>query len=84
VRLITDGVFHGASGVLMSVASHLLTLDSEAVGRGYAAWWSADQLCELCPSLVPVAMAIMEVATAEWVKEACRVEREATLGRGSI
>jgi hypothetical protein len=33
---------------------------------------------------VPVAMAIMEVTTAEWVKEAHQVEREATLGRGSI
>jgi hypothetical protein len=45
--LITNGVFHGASGVLTLVASHYPTLDFEAVGRGYAAEWSADQLREL-------------------------------------
>jgi hypothetical protein len=45
--LITDGVFHNASGVLTSVASHYLTLDFEAVGRGYAVRWSTDQLREL-------------------------------------
>jgi hypothetical protein len=31
--LITDGVFHGASGVLMSVVLHYPTLDFGAVGR---------------------------------------------------
>jgi hypothetical protein len=45
--LITDGVFHCASGVLTSVASHNPALDFEAVGRGYAAEWSTDQLHEL-------------------------------------
>jgi hypothetical protein len=33
-ELITDGVFHGASGVLTSVASHYLTLDLGAAGKG--------------------------------------------------
>jgi hypothetical protein len=45
--LVTDGVFHGASGVLTSVVSHYLTLDFEAVRRGYASGWSADRLCKL-------------------------------------
>jgi hypothetical protein len=40
--LITDGVFHGASGVLTSVASHHPILDFEAVGRGCTTGWSAD------------------------------------------
>jgi hypothetical protein len=46
-ELITDGVFHSASGVLTSVASHYVTLDFEAVGRGYASRWSTDRLREL-------------------------------------
>jgi hypothetical protein len=84
VGLITDGVFQGALGVLTSVASHHLTLDFETVGRGYVAGWSVDQLCKLGQSLVPVTMAIAEVTIVEWMKEACRAEREATLGRGTI
>jgi hypothetical protein len=67
-------------GVLTSVASHHLTLNFEAVERGY----TADQLRELGQSLVPVTTAIVEVTTAEWVKEARHAEREVTLGRGSI
>jgi hypothetical protein len=82
--LITDGVFHGASGVLMSVASYHQTLNFEAVRRGYAVGWPADQLRELGQSLVPVAMVIEEATTVEWVKKACCTEREATLARGSI
>jgi hypothetical protein len=31
---------------------------------------------------MPIAAAIAEVTTVEWVKEAHRVQREATLGRG--
>jgi hypothetical protein len=42
VGLITDEDFHGASGVLMLVALHYLTLDFRAVGRGYTTGWSAD------------------------------------------
>jgi hypothetical protein len=61
---ITDGVFHGASGVLTSVSLHYPTLHFEAVGR---ARWSADRLRELGQSLVPAAMSIEEVTTAEWV-----------------
>jgi hypothetical protein len=45
--LIINRVFHGASGVLTSVALHYPTLDFGVVRRGYATWWSADQLCEL-------------------------------------
>jgi hypothetical protein len=82
VGLITDGVFHGASRVLTLVASHHSTLNFEAVRRGYATGWSTDQLHELDQSLVPIAIAIAEATTAEWVKEARRMEREATLGRG--
>lgn len=66
--LITDGVFHGALGVLTSVASHHLSLDFEAVRRGYTTGWTADQLCELGQSLVPVATAIAEATNTEWVK----------------
>jgi hypothetical protein len=64
--LITNGIFHGASGVLMSVASHYQTLDFRAVGRVYTAGWSVDQLCELRHSLEPIATAIAEMTTAEW------------------
>lgn len=78
--LITDRVFHGASGVLMSVASHYPDLDFGPVGRSYAAGWSSDQIFELGRSLEPIAMAIAKTVTTEWVKEACWVEREATLG----
>jgi hypothetical protein len=80
VGLIADRVFRGASGVLTLVASHYPTLDFEAVGRGYAAGWFADRLHELGQSLVPVAAAIAEATTVEWVKEARHGEREATLG----
>jgi hypothetical protein len=45
--LVTDGVFHVASGVLTSMASHYPTLNFEAVRRGYATGWSADRLREL-------------------------------------
>jgi hypothetical protein len=83
-RLITDEVFHGASGVLTLVASYYSTLDFRAVGRGYAARSSADQLCQLEQSLEPVTTAIAEMTTAEWVKEARRVEREVTRGGGSV
>jgi hypothetical protein len=31
-------------------------------------WWATDQLRELGESLVPVATAITEATTAEWVK----------------
>jgi hypothetical protein len=79
--LVTDRVYHGASGVLASVASHYPTLDFEAVGRGYTAGWSADQLRELIQSLVLVATLIEEATTTEWVKEAHRAERGVTLGR---
>jgi hypothetical protein len=82
--LITDGVFHGASRVLTLVASHYPALDFGAVRRGYAAGWSADQLYELGQSLEPVAMAIAETTTAEWVKEARRVEWEVTRGGGGV
>jgi hypothetical protein len=58
-------------------------LDFEAVGRGYTIGWSANWLRELGHSLVPVATAIAEATTAEWVKEAHRAERGATLGRDS-
>jgi hypothetical protein len=82
--LIINVVFHGTSGVLMSVASHYPTLDFGAVGRGYAAGWSTNQLCELGQSLGPVVMAITETTTPKWVKEVQRVEREATWGGGGI
>jgi hypothetical protein len=82
--LITDEVFHDASGVLTSVVLHYPTLDFGAVGRGYAAGWSANLLCELGQSLEPVAMAIAEMTTAEWVKKTRRVERGATRGGGSV
>jgi hypothetical protein len=81
--LITDGVFHGASGVLTSVASHYPDLDFGRVRRSYAAEWSSNQICKLSWSLEPIAMAIAETVTTEWVKEARRVEREATLGEES-
>jgi hypothetical protein len=81
--LIIDGVFHGTSGVLTSVASHY-PLDFGVVGRGYADGWSVDQLCELGQSLEPVAMAIAEATTTEWLKAACRAEREAALGSNGI
>jgi hypothetical protein len=45
--LITDVVFHGASGVLTLVASQYPSLYFGAVERGYAAGWSADQPCKL-------------------------------------
>jgi hypothetical protein len=65
------------------VASHYPTLDFEAVRKGYTVGWSADRLRELGKSLVLVAIVIVivEATTAEWVKEARRAEREATLGR---
>jgi hypothetical protein len=66
---IPNGVFHGASGVLTSVALHHPTLDFEAEWRGYTTGWSADQLRELGQSLVPIATAIAEATTAEWVKD---------------
>jgi hypothetical protein len=66
------------------VASHYPTLDFGAVARGYTAGWSTGQLCELGWSLEPVAIAVAEVTTVEWVKEARRVEREATRGRGGV
>jgi hypothetical protein len=72
--LITDGVFHGASRVLMSVVSHYPTLDFEAVRRVYTVRWSTDQLCELGQSLVPVTSTIAEATITEWVKEARRME----------
>jgi hypothetical protein len=84
VGLITDKVFHGALGVLTLVASHFPTLDFAADGRGASSnksTTSADRLRELEQSFVPVAMAIEEVTTAEWVKEARHAEREETLGR---
>jgi hypothetical protein len=80
--LITDRVIDGALGVLTSVASHYATMDFGAVRRGYAAGWSADQLCVLRQSLEPIVMVIAE--TTKWVKEARHMEREATWGGGSI
>jgi hypothetical protein len=82
--LISDGVFHGTSGGLTSVASHYPTLDFGVVGRGYAVGLFADQLCELGQSLVPVATAIIETTTVEWVKEARCMEREAIRGLGGV
>jgi hypothetical protein len=84
VGLIIDGVFHGAPGVLTWVASHYLTLDFRVVGRCYAAGWSVNQLCELGQSLEPVVIAIAKATTAEWVKVACRVERETALASSSV
>jgi hypothetical protein len=71
--LISDGIFHGVSGVLTSVVSDYLTLNFEAVGRGYAVGWFADRLYELGQSLVPFTMVITQATTAEWVKDARRV-----------
>jgi hypothetical protein len=70
VGLITDGVFHDASGVLTSVALHDPTLDFGAVRRGYTTWWSTTT--------------IAEKSTAEWVKEARCMEREVTRGGGGV
>jgi hypothetical protein len=70
VGLITDGVFHDASGVLTSVALHDPTLDFGAVRRGYTTWWSTTT--------------IAEKSTAEWVKEARCMEREATWCGGDV
>jgi hypothetical protein len=78
--LIIDRVFHGASGVLMSVASHYPDLEFGPVGRSYTAGCSSNQICELGRSLELIAMAIAEMITTEWVKEPRLVEREATLG----
>jgi hypothetical protein len=80
-EIITDGVLHGTSRVLMSVVSQYPTLDFGAIGRGYAAGWSADQLYKLEQSLEPVATVIAKMTTAMWVKEArCCADREAALG----
>lgn len=45
--LIVDCIFHGASGVLTSVAMHYPGLDFRAIGDGYAARWSPDRVREL-------------------------------------
>jgi hypothetical protein len=47
-------------------------------------WWATDQLRELRESLVPVATAITEVTTTEWVKTARDAEKEATLGSSGV
>jgi hypothetical protein len=67
----------------MLVASHYPTLDFGADGRGYAAGWSADQLCELGWSLEPVGTAMVEMTIADWVKEARRAKREVALNGNS-
>jgi hypothetical protein len=82
--LIADRVFHGTSRVLTLVVLHYPTLDFGAVRRGYTAGWSAGQLGELGQSMELVAMAIAETTTVELVKEAQRVEREATRGGGGV
>jgi hypothetical protein len=45
-------------------------LDFGPVGKSYAAGWSSNQFFELGWSLEPIATAIAETVTAEWVKEA--------------
>jgi hypothetical protein len=82
--LITDGVFHGALGVLTSVASHCPSLGFRAVGRGYAARWSTNQRCELEQSLELLTTAITETTTSKWVKEVQCMEREVTRGGGGV
>lgn len=37
--LISDGVFHGASSLLTSAATHYPDLDFQAIGSGYATGW---------------------------------------------
>jgi hypothetical protein len=82
--LITNGVFHHTLRVLTLVASYHPTLNFEAVRRGYVVGWSVDQLRELGQSLAPVATAIAEVTTAEWVREARHAERaETAVSHGS-
>jgi hypothetical protein len=47
-------------------------------------WWVTEQLRKLGESLMPVATAIAEVTTTEWVKTTRRTEREANLGGGGV
>jgi hypothetical protein len=45
---------------------------------------ATDQLRELGESLMPVATAIADATTVEWVKTAQHAKREGTLGGGGI
>lgn len=42
--LISEGVFYGASRVLMTMATHHPTLDFDAICGGYADRWSVEQI----------------------------------------
>jgi hypothetical protein len=47
-------------------------------------WWATNQIRELGESLVPVATAIAEATTEEWVKVARSTERETALGSNNV
>ena len=53
--LISNGIFYGTSGVLISMAMHHPDLDFTAICRGYADGWSVDAIHALRESLVPCA-----------------------------
>lgn len=73
---MTDGVFHGALGVLMSVAMHYPNCDFQAIKHGYAAGWSPSRVRELGQRLEPGVMAVSASVTADWVKMVRHAEKE--------
>ena len=61
--LISDGMFYGTSGLLMSVATHYPDLDFVAACRGYDSGWSANEIQALGESLAPHAQVVTEQVT---------------------
>ena len=68
--LISDEMFYGSSGVLTSVAMHLLDLDFTAIYSGYANGWSPDAIHTLRESLLPHVELVAEKVSPQCVMEA--------------
>lgn len=71
--LISDGVFHGALGVLTSVVTHYPALEFEAICGEYATGWSMEGIQMLGQSLAPRAHVVAAHVTTQWVIKARHV-----------
>jgi len=58
--LITSGLFYGASGVLMSVATHHPNLDFATIYSGYAEGLSPEDIQSIGEGLLPHARSVVE------------------------
>jgi len=70
--LIRSGLFYGALGVLISLATHHPNLDFAAICDGYAEGLSMEDIQSIGESLLPHAWSVSEQVSVEWVMDVRR------------